>query len=68
MIWPFYGLLQLYEKKCQKTHIPANSFDKYRKFCIKLMWPFYGLLQPYKQKCHKTHLRDFSSQESQVLF
>ena len=31
LIWPFYGLLQLYDLKCQKTHISATSVHKYHK-------------------------------------
>ena len=31
LIWPFYGLLQLYDLKCQKTHISAISVHKYHK-------------------------------------
>ena len=27
----FYGLLQLYDLKCQKTHISATSVHKYQK-------------------------------------
>ena len=31
--WPFYGLLELYEQKYQKTHISASSMHKYKKSC-----------------------------------
>ena len=31
LIGPFYGLLQLYDMKCQKTHISAISVHKYHK-------------------------------------
>ena len=31
LIWPFYGLLQLYDLNCQKTHISAISVHKYHK-------------------------------------
>ena len=31
LIWPFYDLLQLYDLKCQKTHIFAISVHKYHK-------------------------------------
>ena len=30
----FYGLLQLYEQKCHKTHISASSVHKYHKSCL----------------------------------
>ena len=33
LVWPFYGLLQLYEEKCHKTHISASSVHKYHKSC-----------------------------------
>ena len=50
----------MYQQKCQKTHIPASSLHKYRKFCLKLICPFYGLLQLYEQKCHETHISAIS--------
>ena len=28
-----YGLLQLYEQNCQKTHISTSSVHKYHKSC-----------------------------------
>ena len=31
LIWPFYDLLQLYELKCQKTHISAISVYKFHR-------------------------------------
>ena len=31
LIWPFYGLLQLYDLKCQKTHNCTISVHKYHK-------------------------------------
>ena len=33
LIWPFYGLLQLYEEKLQKSHISMSSLHKYHKSC-----------------------------------
>ena len=50
---PFYGLLELYEQKCHKTHISASSVHMCQKSCSWLFWPFYSLLQLYKQKYHK---------------
>ena len=49
-IWPFYGLLQVYELKLQKSHISASSVHKYHKSCFKLNWPFYSFLQLYDKK------------------
>ena len=40
LIWPFYALLQLYDLKCQKTHISAISVHKYHKSFSYLIWPF----------------------------
>ena len=34
LIWPFYDLLQLYDLKCQKTHISTISVHKYHKSCF----------------------------------
>ena len=31
LIWPFYGFLELYDLKCQKTHNSAISVHKYHK-------------------------------------
>ena len=53
---PFYVLLQLYDLKCQKTHIFAISVHKYHKSFTKHIWPFYVLLQLYDLKCQKTHI------------
>ena len=33
LIWPFYGYSELYDLKCQKTHISAISVHKYHKPC-----------------------------------
>ena len=41
-IWPFYGLLQLYDLKCQKSHISATSVHNLQISFSKLIWPFYG--------------------------
>ena len=32
-MWPFYGLLQLYERKRHKPRISASSVNKYNKSC-----------------------------------
>ena len=33
LIWPFYDFLQLYDLKCDKTHISTISVHKYHKLC-----------------------------------
>ena len=53
LIWPFYGLLQLYELKIQKFRIFASSVQKYHKSCFYLILPFYGLLQPFELDLRK---------------
>ena len=55
LIWPFYGLLQPYEQKFQKSPISVSSVHKYHKSCTQLNWPFYGLLQLYEKKVQKSH-------------
>ena len=40
LIWPFYSFLQLYDLKCQKTHISTDSVHKYHKSCSSFIWPF----------------------------
>ena len=53
-------LFQLYDLKCQKTHISTISVHKYHISCSSLIWPFYSLLQPYDLKCQKTHISNIS--------
>ena len=55
-IWPFYGLLQLYDLKCQKTDLSTISVHKYHKSCSSFIWTFDGFLQLYDLKCQKTHI------------
>ena len=38
--WLFYDLFQLYDLKCQKTHISAISMHKYHKSCSYPIWLF----------------------------
>ena len=33
LIWTFYGLIQHFDLKCQKTHISTISVHKYHKSC-----------------------------------
>ena len=56
LIWPFYGLLQVYEVRLQKSYIFVSSVHKYHKSCFQLIWPFYGLLQLYEVKLQKFHI------------
>ena len=56
LIWPFYGLLQPYEQKFQKSPISVSSVHKYHKSCTQLNWPFYGLLQLYEKKVQKSQI------------
>ena len=56
LIWPFFGLLQLYEVKLQKSHISVSLVHKYRKSCSQLIWPFCSLLQLYEVKLEKSHI------------
>ena len=64
----FYGLLQLYDLKYQKTHISTISVHKYHKSCSSFIWPFYGLLQLYDLKCQKSHISATSVHKYQMLF
>ena len=43
LIWPFHGLLELYEQNCHEINISVSSVHKYHRSCFKLIWPFYGL-------------------------
>ena len=54
--WSFFGLLQLYEVKLQKSHTFVSSVHKYRKSCSQLIWPFCSLLQLYEVKLEKFHI------------
>ena len=60
LIWPFYDFLQLYDLKCQKTHVSTISVHKYHKSCSSHIWPFYSLLQPFDLKSQKTHISAIS--------
>ena len=69
LIWPFYGLLQLYELKIQKTRIFESSVQKYHKSCVYLILPFYGLLRPFELRISEnSSLREVSAQVSQIVF
>ena len=61
-----FGLLQVYEEKCHKTHIYASSVNKYHKSCSSFIWPFYGLLQLYvwRKLSQNSYLRELCSQVS----
>ena len=69
LIWPFHGLLQLYDLKCQKTHIFAISVHKYHK---SLFLPYLTVLRfittVWPQMSENSYLRDFSAQVSQIVF
>ena len=56
----FTTYYNLYDLKCQKTHISAISVHKYHKSCSYLISPFYDLLQQYDLKCQKTHISTIS--------
>ena len=63
LIWPFYGFLQLYEEKLQKSHISVSSVHKYHKSCSEFIWPFYDFLQLYEEKLQKSHISVSSVQK-----
>ena len=50
----------LYDLKCQKTHICEISVHKYHKLFWLLIWLFYGLLELYDLKCQKTGISALS--------
>ena len=69
LIWPFYGFLQLYDLKCQKTHISTISVHKYHKSCSYFIWPFYSLIKTvWPEMSENSYIRDFSAQVSQIVF
>ena len=69
LIWPFYGLVQPYEQKFQKSPISVSSVHKYHKSCTQLNWPFYGFLQTKWEKSSKiSYLRMLSTQVSRIVF
>ena len=53
IICSFYGWLQLYEEKLQKSHISVRWVHKDHQSCSELIWPFYGLLQLYEEELEK---------------
>ena len=69
LIWPFYGLLQLYELKTQKTRIFASSVQKYHKSCFYLFLPFLRLITTvWAEISENSKLRELSTQVSQIVF
>ena len=65
----FTTYLQVYDLKCQKTHISAISVHLYHKSCFSLISPFNGLSQHYDLKfSENSYLRHFSAQVSQIVF
>ena len=63
LIWPFYGLLQLYEKKLQKSHISVSSVHKYHESCLSSFDRFTVAFTTVWAKTSKiSYLREFSAQ------
>ena len=60
-IWPFYGLLQLYDLKCQKTHISTISSAQVSQIVflayLTVLRLYYNM---YDLKCQKTHISAIS--------
>ena len=69
LIWLFYGLLQLYDLKCQKTHISAISVHKYHKsFFVAYLTVLRLITTLWRELSENSYLRDFSAQVSQIVF
>ena len=67
--WPFYGLLQHYEQKLQKSHIYLSSVHKYHKSCSLPIGPFFRLVRTVWVKTFKiSYLQESSAQVSQIVF
>ena len=69
LFWPFYRLLQLYDLKCQKTHISAISVHKYHKsFFLAYLTVLRLIAAVWVEISKNSYLRDFSAQISQISF
>ena len=69
LIWPFYDLLQLYDLKCQKTHISAISVHKYHKIVFLAYLTVLRLITTvWPEMSENSYLRHFSAQVSQIVF
>ena len=69
LIWLFYGLLQVYDLKCQKTHIFAISMHKYHKsFFVAYLTVLRLITTLWRELSENWYLRDFSAQVSKIVF
>ena len=69
LIWPFYGLLQLYELKLKNPHISVNSVHKYHKIVLSAFLTVLLVLTTVWAKTSKiSYLREFSERLSQIVF
>ena len=65
----FYGLLQLYDLKCQKTHISAISVHKYLQIVFIAYLTVLRLITTvWPEMSENSYLRLFSAQVSQIVF
>ena len=68
LICPFYGLLQLYDLKFQKSNICVSAVHKYHKSCLS-SFDIFRLITTVRGKTSKiSYLREFSAQVSQIVF
>ena len=68
LIWPFYGLLQLYELKLQKCHISEFSVEV-SQIVFSAHLTVLRLVTTVRVKTSKiSYLREFSPQVSQIVF
>ena len=69
LIWPFYGLLQLYEQKRHKTHISASSVHKYQTSCsLADLTVLLLIITVWAKISQNSYLREFCAQVSQIVF
>ena len=63
----FMTFLQLYDKKCQKTHISANSVHKYHKsFFLAYLTVLRLITTIWPEMSENSYLRDLSAQVSRI--
>ena len=69
LIWPFYGLLHLYELKLQKCHLSVEFSVEVSQIVFSAHLTVLRLVTTVRVKTSKiSYLREFSPQVSQIVF
>ena len=68
LIWPFYGLLQLYEQKCHKFHISSSSLQQVSQIVFLAdLTVFRFITTVWVKMSPNSYLREFCTQVSEIV-